>query len=207
MNNADAKHFYIFRHGECPFNLSGHIQGQRFNGRLTEKGRRQAASVGERLRGREIDIIVSSPMTRALQTAKIVSQSINTPILIDKRLIEVNMGIVEGMHISTAEKRFPELYRHWRSNKPGDRMTRFEKGETKAEVRHRIFEALTHYAQETPYRNIAISGHGITISQLLLNFNIQQADIPNGAVLHLIYRRGKWIYGGFIGSEKEKPAE
>lgn len=36
------KNFYIFRHGECPLNVSGRIQGQTFDGELTEKGRAQA---------------------------------------------------------------------------------------------------------------------------------------------------------------------
>lgn len=204
--NHTAKHFYIFRHGECPFNLSGHIQGQRFNGRLTERGRQQAVSVGKRLRGRDIEIIVSSPMTRALQTAKIVRQIINdVPILVDNRLIEVNMGVVEGMHISVAEKRYSELYRHWRSNNPQDRATRFANGETKAEVRQRIFEALNYYARETAYRRVAVSGHGITISQLLLHFDILRSDIPNGAILHLGYHQEQWSCFGFINSEKDHP--
>lgn len=196
--SAPNKNFYIFRHGECPFNVSGHIQGQKFNGGLTLKGQEQARHTGEILAGRNIEIIVSSPMKRALQTAKIVAQRINAPILIDRRFIEVNMGVAEGMHITLAEKNFAELYQRWRSNRPDDGGTRFEKGESKAEVRKRLFEGLNYYAEQTPYTNIGISGHGITISQALLSVGICRNNIPNGSVLHLLHDEAGWKYGEFL---------
>lgn len=190
-----AKQFYIFRHGECPFNVTGHIQGQTFNGNLTEHGRQQAANVGAALKDKEIEIIITSPLRRAVQTAQIVRSFIkDVPIWVDKRFIEVNMGEAEGMHISVAEKKFAKLYRRWRSSKPQDADACFLNGETKAEVRHRIFEALNFYATETDYQNIAVSGHGITLSQVLLYFRINRSDIPNGAILHLSFQNGHWKY-------------
>lgn len=98
------KNFYIFRHGECPLNVSGRIQGQTFDGELTEKGRAQARRAGRKLQNKNIEIIVSSPMKRARQTAAIVASYVKAPIVFDDRLKEVNMGIVEGMHISEVEK-------------------------------------------------------------------------------------------------------
>ncbi len=208
MNEKDnLKNFYIFRHGECPFNLSGHIQGQRFNNSLTPAGLLQAARIGAYLSDKKIEVIITSPLRRAIQSAKIVRRSVEVPILVDKRFIEVNMGIIEGMHISAAEKKFPEVYRHWRSTAPEDAATRFEEGETKAEVRKRIFEALNYYARQTSYRNIAVSGHGITISQILLYFNILRSNIPNGSILHLTYLNGEWHYDGLILPDKPKPAK
>ena len=112
------KHFYIFRHGQCPFNVSGHIQGQRFNGNLTAEGRRQAARTAERLKDKHITLIVSSPMKRAMQTAAIVAGRCGAPILIDHRFIEVNMGIVEGMHISAVEKISPNSMTAGATTKP-----------------------------------------------------------------------------------------
>lgn len=99
------KNFYIFRHGECPLNVSGRIQGQTFDGELTEKGRAQARRAGRKLQNKNIEIIVSSPMKRARQTAAIVASYVKAPIVFDDRLKEVNMGIVEGMHISEVEKK------------------------------------------------------------------------------------------------------
>ena len=192
------KHFYIFRHGECPFNITGHIQGQKFNGALTANGRNQAQSVGKRLRNKKIEVIISSPMRRALETAKIVQNYINVPIFVDHRFIEVNMGIIEGMHISLAEKRFADTYALWRNPDYQKKNIRFTNGESKEDVRKRIFEALNYYANTTSYQNLAISGHGIIISQTLLNFNIRNPNVENGAIVHIKYNHPQWEYQGFI---------
>lgn len=192
------KHFYIFRHGECPFNVTGHIQGQKFNGALTQNGIRQARRIGECLRDKNIEIILSSPMRRALQTAQIVRDYTGAPILLDHRFIEVNMGIVEGMHISVAEKRYADIYALWRNPDFQKNNIRFKGGESKEDVRKRIFAALSYYARETAYQNLAVSGHGITLSQTLLQFGIRVADIKNGAIVHMAYIHPQWKYHGFI---------
>ena len=70
------KHFYIFRHGQCPLNVTGHVQGQKFNGSLTEEGRRQASCTADKLKDKQITLIVTSPMKRAVQTALIIAEKI-----------------------------------------------------------------------------------------------------------------------------------
>lgn len=197
-SNNSLKNFYIFRHGECPLNVSGHIQGQSIDGELTEKGRRQIHVTGQILRDKKIEVIISSPLKRAQQSAQIVSFYVKCPILLDERLKEVNMGVVEGMHVSEVAEKYRDLYAQWQNCGLNDKTTRFENGETKAEVRKRIFTALSEYAENTPYKNIAISAHGITISQALLVFNIKKSNIPNGSILHLSYHNRHWKYLGFI---------
>ena len=108
------------------------------------------------------------------------------------------MGVAEGMHVDEVTEKFRDLYAKWQNCSLNDKTTRFENGETKAEVRKRIFAALADYAEKTVYRNIAISAHGITISQALLVFNVKKSNIPNGAVLHLSYHNHHWKYLGFI---------
>ena len=202
MEKHLVKHFYIFRHGECPLNRTGHIQGQTFNGKLTEHGRRQAQNVGMILKDKKIEVIISSPMERAMQTAKIVREYLGEiSILVDKRITEVNMGVVEGMHISCAEKMYSETYKKWRSGKLKDLMTAFKNGESKADVRKRIFEVLEYYANNIEYLNIAISTHGIAISQILQYFGMIKRDIPNGSILLLKYFEHRWKYEGFIDSK------
>ena len=190
------KHFYIFRHGQCPLNVTGHIQGQKFNGSLTTEGRKQAAHTADILKNKQITLIVSSPLKRAIQTALIVAGKIKAPIWVDRRFIEVKMGLVEGMHISIVEKNFAQLYKKWRSDKQGN--TRFAGGESKSEVRQRILQGLTFYAESTPHRNIAISSHGIAISQMMQYLKIPCSDVPNGAVLHVSYNTPSWQFVEFI---------
>lgn len=190
------KHFYIFRHGQCPLNVTGHVQGQKFNGSLTEEGRRQASCTADKLKDKQITLIVTSPMKRAVQTALIIAEKIKAPIWVDHRFIEVNMGIIEGMHISVVEKKFGETYDQWRHNKNGT--IRFKGGETKSEVRTRILEGLNFYDENTSHDNIGISSHGIAISQMMQYLGQNCSDVPNGAVLHLSRENGKWKYHELI---------
>ena len=192
------KNFYIFRHGECPLNVSGHIQGQTIDGKLTPTGRRQIHTTGHLLKPKNIEVIISSPLKRALQSALIVSLYTQSHIFKDDRLKEVNMGIVEGMHINDVIKKYKDIYAKWQNCTLSDTTTKFENGETKAEVRKRIFAALNEYAENTPFHNIGISAHGITISQTLLAFNIPKNDITNGSILHLSYHNKHWKYIGFL---------
>ncbi len=191
-----AKHFYIFRHGQCPLNISGHIQGQKFNGELTPEGRRQAARAADILKDKHITLIISSPMKRALQTALIIAGKIKAPIWIDRRFIEVNMGMVEGMHISLVEKNFAEIYDKWRNDPSGS--VRFKGGETKGEVRQRILQGLKFYAETSKHHNIAISSHGIVLSQMMQHLGLNKCDIPNGSILHLSYHNPNWQYHEFL---------
>ena len=75
-----TKDFYIFRHGQSTYNLTGRTQGQTNDSVLTELGLEQARSIGERLKDKGIQLIVSSPLKRALQTVERANRLLNVPI-------------------------------------------------------------------------------------------------------------------------------
>lgn len=56
----------------------------------------QAKETASKLEGIDIDVILSSPLKRAMQTAKYISEKVNVPITIEERLIERNFGKMEG---------------------------------------------------------------------------------------------------------------
>ena len=62
---------YLTRHGETEWNVQNKICGIT-DVELTDKGRAQAKELGEKLRDYKIDLIVSSPLKRALETARMV---------------------------------------------------------------------------------------------------------------------------------------
>ncbi len=84
---------YIIRHGQTELNIRNVLQG-RSNHPLNETGIRQAEEAAERLRGISFDIVYSSPLIRAVQTAKILAPG-REPV-IDERLIEMDYGPYEG---------------------------------------------------------------------------------------------------------------
>lgn len=195
-----VKNFYIFRHGQSSYNLEGRIQGHTNNSVLTNQGIDEAHNAASLLQDKKIEIVVSSPLRRAKQTGSIVSKMIKVPLQYDDRFTEVNVGIAEGLHYTKAQQKFGDLYRQWRSADPKYIDIHFENGESKRDVQKRVFKALNEYAQNPDYQNIAVSGHGITLSKTLMALNVEQPDIPNGAIIHLQYDNdnNRWKFVGFL---------
>ena len=85
---------YIIRHGQTELNSRKVLQG-RSDHPLNERGIAQAQEAAEKLRSVSFDAVYSSPLIRAVRTAKIVVPELE-PIL-DERLIEMEYGPYEGM--------------------------------------------------------------------------------------------------------------
>lgn len=88
---------WLVRHGETEWNLAGRLQG-RTDVPLDEKGRRQAGAARDFILSKDIDFdcVFASPLSRALETAEIISGEDPARIRTDDRLIEAGFGIFEG---------------------------------------------------------------------------------------------------------------
>jgi broad specificity phosphatase PhoE len=92
------KRLYFMRHGLSVLNAKG-IRAGHIETPLTEEGREQARQAGLLARQYNIDTIVSSPLSRAHETAKIVAREIGIPvddIHINGLLIERDFGALDG---------------------------------------------------------------------------------------------------------------
>ena len=83
---------YIVRHGQTNWNKEGRYTG-RLNIQINDKGIEQAYITKEKLKNITFDKIYSSPLIRAIKTAKIIR---NQDIIIDERIIERSNGDLEG---------------------------------------------------------------------------------------------------------------
>jgi broad specificity phosphatase PhoE len=91
---------YMTRHGESEANVGGFFARHSDDPNLTEKGRVQAHGASEVLARNGITKIVSSPLSRAIQTADIISDTLDgLEVQIDDRLAEYGMGELSGMPI------------------------------------------------------------------------------------------------------------
>jgi len=192
------KTFYIFRHGQSSYNLAGRTQGQTNDSVLTELGQQQAVQVGQRLQDKHIELILCSPLVRARQTAELANRSLNVPIIYDDRFIEVNVGEIEGLHYTEIMEKYGEKYQQWRSSDQQFENLRFNGGESKKEVRQRVFAGLQEYAEQSPYSVIAVSSHGIMLTQLFIALGKKAVDVPNGSILQLEYQDNSWKIIGLI---------
>jgi probable phosphoglycerate mutase len=91
--------FYFVRHGETDWNKQGLIQG-RTDIPLNETGRTQARRAVDILAGLPIDLIVTSDLLRAQETAHIINAGLKKPIVSDPDIRERNYGIFEGKSVA-----------------------------------------------------------------------------------------------------------
>ena len=85
---------YVVRHGQTDKNVLGLVQGDTESD-LTEKGREEAKALQELVKSLDVDVVVSSPLRRALDTAKLITND-EKEIIVDDRLIERDFGLSEG---------------------------------------------------------------------------------------------------------------
>ena len=93
-----TKQLYFVRHGESELNVASRWAGHTETP-LTAKGRRQAAKAGKQAKALGIQHIISSPLGRAHETAKIIAREIGYPakdIELNSLFIERNFGPLEG---------------------------------------------------------------------------------------------------------------
>lgn len=101
------KKLYFIRHGLSEHNVMNIYSGIT-DSLLTAKGRQQAKIAGKYAKGLNIDLIVSSPLKRTIETAQIIAKELSYPkskIRVNPILIERNFGELEGKKSATAKKR------------------------------------------------------------------------------------------------------
>lgn len=145
---------YLVRHGETDWNAQRRIQG-RTDIPLNDTGRAQARRAGELLARREWDAVITSPLSRAVETGAIIAAELGLPVPdVDDRLVERDYGEAEGMDISEVDRRFP----------PGvDPVGR----ETPEQVVARAMAALLDIAEAHPGQSVVVVAHGGLIRQVL----------------------------------------
>ncbi|MFZ5975834.1 MAG: histidine phosphatase family protein [Bacillota bacterium] len=102
----------LTRHGETEWNLLRKTQGATDTA-LTEKGREQARLLARRLRGIEIEVIYSSSLSRAMETAHIIAHEVGAPVISEPDLKEYSFGSWEGLHIDSLKDSHPDIFEIW----------------------------------------------------------------------------------------------
>lgn len=103
---------HLLRHGEV-FNPSKILYGRLPGFFLSPLGEEMAEVVAESLKSRDITYLVSSPLERAGQTAKPLSEKLNLDVVLDRNLIEAE-NVFEGQRVSVGDGalRKPSAWRH-----------------------------------------------------------------------------------------------
>jgi probable phosphoglycerate mutase len=149
-----VQQLYYLRHGQSEFNKANRWAGQA-DSPLTEHGREQARKAGKDAKNQHFypDVIISSPLSRALDTARIFAEQIGFPtkdIIIDPSLVERSFGKLEGTRNAfIATKYFLDE----------SSINKYEGVEQLADLQKRADEFYKQL-QKRPEKIILVVGHG-----------------------------------------------
>ncbi|MCX8061229.1 MAG: histidine phosphatase family protein [Anaerolineales bacterium] len=156
MEKLDYYQFYFLRHGESTGNANGYHQGQ-YDFPLSEKGVQQAQRLASLWKEKRIqfDQIISSPLSRARQTAEIIAQTLLIPLELDPIWMERDAGLLSGLHPEQAQNLYPRP----------DFMSLYDKigktGESQWELFLRAGKAVETLIRRQPGRYLVVSHGGI----------------------------------------------
>ncbi|MDR3552403.1 MAG: histidine phosphatase family protein [Clostridia bacterium] len=140
---------YVTRHGQTEWNYENKVCGTS-DIQLSANGIEQAKELALKLTAYKIDIIISSPMKRARETAEIISETTGVNCIIDERLLEQNYGIFEGAQRDNAD--FLAAKKKL--------VCRYPEGESMVQVAHRVFNLIDELKEKSPAQNVLLVSHG-----------------------------------------------
>lgn len=173
----------LIRHGVTDWNIQKRAQGHT-DIPLNEEGRMQAQKLADRLSAEDWDLIYSSDLSRAQETALAIAALKQLDVIVDPMLREVNLGQIEGM---THE----EIVEKW-----GDDWRQLDLGiETKEELELRGLEVLNRIADKHPGQSILVVAHGgfigTTLKQLVAHVDTM-ALLNNTSITRISKQTSKW---------------
>lgn len=158
---------YSTRHGQTAYNKQEIILGTT-DIELDETGEKQAQELAEKIKELgDIDIMIVSPMKRAMKTARAVAEKCGIDMVIDERLREWDYGEYEG------KSRFTEGFAENKINF-GVRMGK--SGESLLQLSHRVYTALDDIISRYRDKNVLIVSHGGICRVIETYFNDMTTD-------------------------------
>lgn len=146
MNMKGGMHIWLIRHGETEWSKSGQHTGTT-DVPLTDEGRRQARALAPVLASQSFDLVLTSPMGRAIETCRLAG--LGDRATVESELHEWNYGIYEGRTTPEIREEAPD-WSVWSSPIP--------EGENLADVGRRA-QALIDKLLATNAMNIALFSH------------------------------------------------
>lgn len=167
---------YLLRHGQTDYNVKGLLQGD-LPIPLNKKGIEQVLNTKEKLDSLPIDLIISSPIERALGTANIINRGRNIPIIIDKRLSEVELRDLVGLSDD-----YFDLKLYWDLEKDYANKINVESAK---ELLKRTNEFIQEIENKYGNKNILVVSHGDPLRAIIVNITgrIPKKMLGNGEVV------------------------
>ena len=173
----------LLRHGQTDWNIDLRLQGST-DIPLNETGRKQALDAAAALNPEDWDLIITSPLSRAKDTAEIVAQELNMQVAIVPELIERSFGAAEGLDHASWRK----LYE---SHVPIEGLESLE------DLRARTEQLLSLIANEYAGKRVLAVSHGAFIRKVLTI--VTEGELPregerlsNASLNKFMHSDGLW---------------
>lgn len=173
----------FIRHGITDWNIEKRAQGQT-DIPLNETGRKQAKALANRLQHEHWDVMYSSDLSRAAETANIVAQALGLTVHTDKRLREMSCGLLEG---TTVEERIEKWGADWNQLQLGV--------ESDDAIAQRGLSFIEYINQRYPNQKILIVSHGAyvgkTLKKLIPHVDTEE-HLHNTSLTILHFQNNNW---------------
>jgi probable phosphoglycerate mutase len=183
----------FIRHGETDWNRLGRFQGQ-IDVPLNEAGLAQAQRLAARLAAEPPDLLLSSDLQRAQQTAAPLAAAWQRAPLLVPGLREQSFGVLEGLDIPTIQQQHPALWRNWLVQQadfalPG--------GESTRQFHARVWQAVESLVDSHAGQRLVVVTHGGVLDMLWRSARGEPLDglrscaIPNTGINRLRWSDGR----------------
>ena len=179
----------LIRHGQTEWNATGRWQGQA-DPPLNDVGHEQAQRTAQELRTQQIEVLISSDLKRAHETAESIATVLQLEVQLEPRLREVNLGDWQGLYSTEIRARWPVEVEQWH-NAPLS--VRPPQGETIAELADRVLEAADDIARRYPQQRVGIVAHELPIAVITTHAaGIPLAELRQHIPPNAAWREVEW---------------
>ena len=189
----------FIRHGETDWNRQQRFQGQ-VEVPLNATGLQQAERVAGRLGADPHDVLYTSDLGRARQTAAPTAAAWRMTAAPLKGLREQHFGLLEGLDVPTIKARHPDVWAQWLEHRgdfavPG--------GESLLAFHRRVLDTVRDLAQQHAGQRVALFTHGGVLDMLWRTANglpiagLRTCDIPNTGLNRLRWKDGTLVIEGW----------
>jgi broad specificity phosphatase PhoE len=154
----------LVRHGETDWNMIRRIQGGGSDIPLNERGKQQAEGVALRLKSEKIQAVYSSPLQRALHTARAIARYHQLEVQSLPSLKEIAVGELEGVTGSEMKLRFDQLLCQYSNDRS---LVRLPGGESLTDVQKRAWDALQQIASQIGDGTLVLVTHYFVILAII----------------------------------------
>jgi uncharacterized phosphatase len=172
----------FIRHGQTDWNKQGRLQGKT-DIPLNDTGRKQAEACGKFLNATDYDVLICSPLQRAKETAQIINQHLNLPLIKMADFKERSFGDAEGMTTEERQKAYPS--------------GSFPNQEKREEFNQRVMAGLEKINKKFPNKRILLVAHGAVINAILAEISNGEigsgkTTLMNGCISNIRFKEKTW---------------